>query len=343
MVEAGFYECEEAGRLRCRLCAHSCSLGEGQVGLCGVREAREGVLYSLSYGRLAAAAVDPIEKKPFFHVLPGSKSFSVATPGCNMSCRHCQNAELSQGPREGRGIRGRFAAPEQIVEAAGSRGCRSIAYTYSEPTVFYEYARDIAGLAREKGLLNLFVTNGYISAEALRASVPWLNGANVDLKAFSDEFYRDVCGARLEPVLETIALMKELGIWVEVTTLLIPGYNDAPTELGRLAEFLAGLDPLIPWHVTAFRPTHKLLAPPPTSVEILLRARRIGRAAGLAYVYAGNVPGNEGECTDCPACGERLITRRGFAVEKIALRQGTCPSCAAAVPGIFADEVADSC
>lgn len=336
MRKAQFWESLPGSAVRCGLCAHRCRILPGRRGICGVRENREGTLYSLSWGKLAAAHVDPIEKKPFFHFLPGTLSFSVAASGCNLSCRHCQNAELSQGPREGRGPAGEEVPPESVAAAASAEGCRSLAYTYSEPTVFWEYARDIALQARERGLKNLFVTNGYMTPEALRESAPWLDGANVDLKSFREKFYREVCGGSLAPVLETISLMKELGIWVEVTTLIIPGYNDARAETEELARFLAALGRDIPWHVSAFRPSWRLRDAPPTPAGTLRRIRETGLSAGLRFVYTGNIPGEEGENTFCPSCRALLVRRVGFSVAKNLLRDGACPDCGQAIPGVWA-------
>ncbi|HOO78544.1 MAG TPA: AmmeMemoRadiSam system radical SAM enzyme [bacterium] len=334
MHEAMFYRADGGAAVVCGLCAHRCRIPAGRRGLCRVRENRSGRLEALSYGRLAAAHIDPIEKKPFFHVLPGSAAFSVATVGCNMTCRHCQNASLSQ-PDPAAPVPGREVAPEAVVAAARDGGCASIAYTYSEPTVFYEYARDIALRARAAGLRNLFVSNGYMSPEAADEASTWLDGANIDLKAFDDDFYREVCGARLAPVLDTIARLKERGVWIEVTTLIIPGYNDDTARLRELARYLAGLDPGLPWHLSAFFPTYRLTDAPPTTPEILRRAREIGREEGLRFVYTGNVPGEEGENTFCPSCGKVLIERLGYRSDPERLRGGVCPDCGEAIPGIW--------
>ena len=239
-MEAWLYEALQDQRVRCRLCSHMCVIGNGKRGLCGVRENRDGVLQTRVYGRLIAAGDDPIEKKPLFHLMPGSRSFSIATVGCNFKCRFCQNADIAQMPADRGGmVTGDVATPQQVVAAAQRKNCASIAYTYTEPTVFFEFASDTAQLAHRRGIKNVFVTNGYMSAEALQRISPWLDAANVDLKAYSDEFYRQQCGARLNPVKETLRRMKSLGIWVEVTTLVIPGLNDDPGELSRLAAFLA--------------------------------------------------------------------------------------------------------
>jgi pyruvate formate lyase activating enzyme len=321
--------------VRCFLCAHRCLIKEGKRGLCGVRENRNGVLYSLVYGRAIATHVDPIEKKPLFHFLPGSHSFSLATVGCDMTCLHCQNADISQMPRDRGIIQGREIPPGELVEEAEGSGCRTIAYTYTEPTVFFEYAYETAQLAHRRGIRNIFVTNGYMTGEALQLISPYLDGANVDLKSFRDDFYKKICGARLEPVLGSIKKMKDLGIWVEVTTLVIPGHNDSDEELGEIARFLVDLDPEIPWHVSAFYPTYKLTSAGRTPVSTLRRARRIGREAGLRYVYTGNVPGDDGENTFCPNCGKRIIERVGYRVGEINLPAGKCEFCGTEVAGVW--------
>lgn len=337
MREALFYEKTGAGKVRCGLCRFRCLIADGKRGICGVRENRGGLLYSLVYGKSVAEQVDPIEKKPLFHFLPGSLSFSVATMGCNFRCRHCQNYTISQPPRVDGRILGRELMPDEIVERALASGCRSISYTYTEPTIFFEYAYDIAVLAHRKGLKNVFVTNGYITEEALKFIHPYLDAANIDLKAFSDSFYRDVVGgAKLEEVLASIRLYKQLGIWVELTTLLIPGLNDSDEELTSLARFIADeLGCGTPWHVSRFYPTYLMTDRPGTPLATVKRARQIGIAAGLRYVYEGNVPGDEGENTRCPECNARLISRCGFTVEDNALKGGTCPSCGYVLDGVW--------
>ena len=335
MKEALLYTKLEDNQLRCDLCAHRCLIQEGKRGICGVRENRGGVLYSLVYGKAIATHVDPIEKKPLFNFLPGSLSFSVATVGCNMTCLHCQNADISQAPRETGRIMGEDISPERLVEAAEKNGCRSIAYTYTEPTIFFEYALDTARLARTKGLKNIFVTNGYMTEEALKMIAPVLDGANVDLKSFRDDFYRDVCGGRLQPVLDTIKRMHEQGIWLEVTTLIIPGHNDSDEELEAIGRFLSGISPDIPWHVSAFYPTYLLTSAPPTPAATLRRARKIGQAAGLRYVYTGNIPGDDGENTYCPNCGKIIIERTGYRVGAVNIRDGNCAFCSTPVAGVW--------
>ena len=334
MEEARFYEKLEDNKVRCHLCAHECLIRDGRRGICGVRENRGGILFSLVYGRSISEAVDPIEKKPLFHFLPGTKTFSIATVGCNFTCLHCQNYSISQFPGDGHEIVGEMVSPERVVALARQTGCQSIAYTYTEPTIFLEYAMDTAKLASLEGLKNIFVTNGYITSEALRAVRPYLDGANIDLKAFTDEFYHTICGARLQPVLDSIRLYKELGIWVEVTTLVIPNHNDSEEELTKIARFLADIDPDLPWHVTQFYPTHRLTDQPRTPVKTLEKARQIGIKAGLKYVYQGNVPGGGGENTYCPGCGKPVIERFGFMIERYDLVSGRCSTCGEPINGV---------
>ncbi len=303
-----------------------------------MRENRDGVLYTLVYGCPVSTAVDPIEKKPLFHFLPGSLSFSLATVGCNFTCRFCQNADISQMPRDQGRIVGRPLSPEQVVAAARAAGCASISYTYTEPTIFYEYARDCARLATAAGLKNVFVTNGYMTAETLADIDGHLHAANVDLKSFSDEFYRTMVGARLKPVLDSIRRLWDMGVWVEVTTLLIPGRNDGDDELRSLASFLASISPDIPWHVSRFHPTYRLLDVPPTPLASVERALRIGREEGLRYVYGGNVPGHSSESTTCPDCGAEVIERQGFRMRANVISDGRCPRCGRGIAGVGLDK-----
>ena len=322
--------------VQCDLCAHHCKIEDGRRGLCAVRENQGGHLQSLVYGRLVSENVDPIEKKPLFHVLPGSLSYSVATVGCNFRCRHCQNYEISQYPRLQQGkITGRDVTPQAVVDSAMRSGCLSISYTYIEPTVFFEFAYETAVLARAAGLKNIFVSNGYTSSQATRKLAPYLDANNIDLKAFTEKFYHEICGARLAPVLDTIRLMKELGVWVEVTTLIIPGLNDSDAELRAIADFIKSVDPQMPWHVSRFHPTFEMTDRPPTPVATLRRAREIGHDAGLLYIYEGNVPGAGGENTFCPVCGKMVIERFGFSITANNLSNGTCQHCNTRLPGIF--------
>ena len=335
-MEAYLYERLDDRKVRCQLCNHRCVIKDGKRGICGVRENQKGILKTLVYGRLIAQHVDPIEKKPLYHVLPGTLSYSIATVGCNFKCRFCQNADIAQLPTDRKGmIVGDLYTPEDIVTAATGAGCRSIAYTYTEPTIFFEFAHDTARLAHEEGLLNVFVTNGYMTSEALHMIQPYLDAANVDLKAFSDDFYKEQCSAKREHVMETLRLMKSLGIFVEVTTLLIPGLNDDRKELGELAFFVAdSLGSDTPWHISRFHPTYKLTDRPPTPAESIQEARRIGLDAGLRYVYSGNLPGDEGENTLCYSCSHLLIERWGYRISKNVIQDGRCPKCGATIDGI---------
>jgi pyruvate formate lyase activating enzyme len=335
MKEAMVYEKLGGSDVRCHLCAHDCIIHDGQRGICAVRENRSGTLYSLVYGKVVSMNVDPIEKKPLFHFLPGSTSMSIATVGCNFRCKHCQNYEISQYPRERKfPIPGKDVAAADIVDAALLNNCKSISYTYTEPTIFFELAYDCARIAHEKGIRNVFVSNGYTGPEAARLIAPYLDADNIDLKG-SDKFYREICGARLEPVKETIRLMKSLGVWVEVTTLIIPELNDSEQDLTDIAEFIYSVDPAIPWHVSQFYPTYRLLDKPRTPVEKLGQAVQIGRKAGLKYVYEGNVPGEGGENTYCPACNDTVIERFGYRIVKNTIKGTTCSNCGTEIEGIW--------
>ena len=335
MKEAYLYEKLEDQKVRCFLCNHRCVIKDGATGLCGVRENRGGTLVSLVYGKVIARHVDPIEKKPLFHFLPGTRSYSIATVGCNFKCRFCQNADISQMPSDQHQIWGEDMSPAMIVDEAMATRSATIAYTYTEPTIYFELAQDSAQQAVKKGLRNIFVTNGYMTEESLKSLHPDLHGANVDLKAYTDRFYKEQCGAKLEPVLRTLEVMKEMGIWLEVTTLLIPGLNDSREEVEKIAGFLAGLDPDIPWHISRFHPTYRLTDRGSTSLESLRRARDIGYEAGLKYVYTGNVPGDDGEKTYCHGCKEVLIDRYGFSITKNILQDNRCPHCKAVIPGVW--------
>jgi pyruvate formate lyase activating enzyme len=335
MKEAMLYERLSDSKVRCNLCNHRCSIKDGNYGICGVRQNRDGSLFSLVYDRIVASHIDPIEKKPLFQFYPGSRAYSIATVGCNFRCKQCQNFDISQLPSERTGhIVGDRMSPGQIVKQADSSGCKSIAYTYTEPTMFFELAYDTARLAHPKGIKNIFVSNGFMTPEALKEISPYLDGINIDLKSFTEGFYKDICGGRLEPVLENIKLAKELGIWVEVTTLIIPTLNDSEDELQKIAEFIKGVDKAIPWHISQFYPTHRLTTLPRTPVETLHMAREIGMKTGLYYVYEGNVPGRGNENTYCYKCGELLIERWGYSIVKNKIEQGHCPSCKSSIAGV---------
>jgi pyruvate formate lyase activating enzyme len=337
MMEAYLYERLEDNKVRCNLCSHRCVIRDGRRGICNVRENDGGILNTLVYGKLIAQHIDPIEKKPLFHFLPGTPSYSIATVGCNFRCRFCQNADIAQMPSDREGtILGTRRTPGDVVDAAQGGGCRSIAYTYTEPTVFFEFAYQTAKLAHDRGICNVFVTNGYMTSEALEMIEPYLDAANVDLKAFTNDYYKKVCGAGLKHVQATLKLMKSLDIFIEVTTLIVPGLNDDPSELNDLAAFIArDLGPETPWHISRFHPTYKLTDRPSTPIQTLTTAREIGINAGLRYVYTGNVPGNAAENTFCYSCGETVIERWGFQVENLRLKNGKCTQCGVEIDGVW--------
>ncbi|MFM1891608.1 MAG: hypothetical protein RLZ44_685 [Pseudomonadota bacterium] len=356
--EARFYQPLADGKVLCTLCPHDCRIADGARGACAVRYNHQGKLYTLVYDKLVAREVNPIEKKPLFHFHPGSYAYSIATVGCNLRCRFCQNWQISQWPKDhlarhvdpraagvpdpicpqvgavAQLVPGEPVTPLVIVAAARDSGCQSISYTFIEPTIFYELAYDTAVLAREQGLLNNFVSNGFISEAPLRELATVLDAINVDLKFFSDQSYRRISRARLQPILDAIRLYHELGVWTEVTTLVIPGLNDSDRELRQIAEFVRSVGVEVPWHVTAFYPAYEMRDHPPTEVATLRRAREIGLAAGLRYVYEGNRPGEGGENTYCYQCGALLIERYGFAVRQNRIdAAGCCPDCGAAIDG----------
>ena len=330
------YEKLKNKSVRCGICRHACVIQEGKRGICNVRENQDGRLLSLVYPNLIAKSIDPIEKKPIFHLKPGSLSYSIATVGCNFKCAFCQNSDIAQMPADMGMIQGKETAPEKIVEEALKAGCESISYTYTEPTVFFELALDTARLAKEKGLYNIFVTNGYMSQKALDMISPYLDAANVDLKAFTDGFYKTFCRASLEPVKENIRYMLDLGILVELTTLLIPGLNDDKKELTAMAGYIArDLGPETPWHISRFHPCYRLADRPSTPVSSLMTAFEAGQKAGLYYVYTGNVPGLASENTVCRSCKALLVKRHGYRIENRLLPGGACPECKTLVHGIY--------
>lgn len=337
--EAMLYETVKKGEkvsVHCFLCGHHCKISDSKFGVCRVRQNRNGRLYTHVYGETIAAHVDPIEKKPLYHFLPGSRTFSIATKGCNFQCGFCQNWQISQTSADGSDLGGKPAAPEDIVRFARRDDCQSVAYTYTEPTIYFEYAYDTALEAHKAGLYNVFVTNGFMTPEAVKTIQPYLDAANVDLKSFRDSFYRNSCNGRLQPVLDTIRLMRELDIWVEVTTLVVPGQNDDMEELRDIAGFIADVDKSIPWHISRFHPNYKVTDGGATPLKTLDVAKKIGGEAGLRYIYVGNVPG-ENRNTTCPGCGEIVIEREFFSVGRVKVtKKSTCPSCGGAIAGVFA-------
>jgi pyruvate formate lyase activating enzyme len=302
-------------------------VAEGERGLCGVRLNSDGKLYSLVYGRLISRAIDPIEKKPLYHFMPGTLTYSIATAGCNFFCDFCQNWQISQMSHDDGTIFGEAATPEEIAADAKARNCGSISYTYTEPTIFFEFAYDTALIGKRMGLKNTFVTNGYQTPETIEKMAEVIDAANVDLKAFSEDFYRERCLARLAPVLKAIRAMYEAGIFLEITTLIVPEENDSRDEIRQIAEFIASVSPEIPWHVSRFHPQYKQSGKAWTPADTIFEALKIGKEAGLKYVYAGNIPAGAYEHTHCPGCGETVIERSGFSSRKTGLSGNKCANC----------------
>lgn len=332
-AEAALQSSAGEGRVRCRLCAHGCLILPGKTGICGVRHNVEGRLYSLVADNIVSASVDPVEKKPLYHYRPGTTTFSVGTMGCNFACAFCQNADISRTPAETGEVRGQRVTPEALVQAAVDNGCPSLSFTYNEPTVFFELLLATAQQAGRASLDCLLVSNGFQSRECLEALGPHIRAANIDIKAFSEEFYHRYCRASLAPVLENLRHMRRIGWWLEITTLLIPGLNDSPDELTALAQFIVSeLGPHTPWHLSAFHPCHKMTDRPRTPDATLSMACEIGLAAGLSFVYPGNtmlsLP------TRCPGCGEIFVERNGRITHTIAT-DGHCAHCKTPVAGIW--------
>ncbi len=326
-----YQKTEGKEKITCLLCRHYCQLKEGQTGICGVNKNVDGELKTLVYGHPVALNVDPVEKKPLYHLLPGSKALSFGTVGCNFKCPFCQNWNISQETHVNEEIE---VSPRQMVDLALEHGCRSIAYTYNEPTIFYPYAKDIGVIAREKGLKNIFVSNGFESPEIIKDMPSWLDAANIDLKSWDDAYYKKVLKGGLEEVKDTLRMMVAEGIWVEVTTLLIVGENDSDKDLEEMAAFIANeLGRHVPWHLSAFHPDYKMKDHEFTGIETLKRAEKIGKKAGLHYVYLGNVPVH-GD-TYCPECGELLIDRTGYTVTVNNLKEGHCPKCDRKIEGVW--------
>jgi len=321
--------------VKCRLCRFACQIAPGQRGRCQVRENVAGELFSLTYHALCSAQADPVEKKPLFHYRPGERTFSIATMGCNFQCDFCQNWQISQAPRQSEGLRGEAADPEQIVQAGQRQRCTSLAYTYTEPTIFFELAQACGLLARARGLGNIFVSNGYMSDETLELMTGFVDAINVDLKSFRAAFYRDCCKASLAGVLESLRyLAQKTDIWLEVTTLVVPGLNDGEEELKDIALFMVNeLGDQVPWHISRFYPQYERRELPATPADTLMRAYDIGKQAGLRYVYVGNLPGGGRENTYCHKCGQLLIERRGYQLGQIHLSGGHCPQCQTLLAG----------
>ncbi|MDP8216656.1 MAG: AmmeMemoRadiSam system radical SAM enzyme [Candidatus Kaelpia imicola] len=330
--EAYLYHKIEDNKVRCFLCNHNCVIADSEYGFCGVRKNEKGILYSNIYAEPAALHIDPIEKKPLYHFYPGSLSYSIATIGCNFRCGFCQNWQISQMSKENFESK-KIISPEGIISHARENNCSSISYTYTEPTVFFEYAYDIAKIAQKEGLHNIFVTNGYMSIEAIDMIAPYLDAANIDLKSFRDDFYVKHCKAHLKPVLDSIRYMRERGIWIEITTLIIPGENDSDEELTQIADFIASIGIEIPWHISRFHPDYKYLESEPTSIETLKKAKEIAKSRGLRYIYLGNVL--EGNDSLCYNCGKLLIERVSLNLSINNVDRGSCPYCGVLVDGLF--------
>ncbi len=329
-----YFRALEAGAIQCELCPRRCRVSKGQRGFCRVRENRDGKYYSLVYGNPCAIHLDPIEKKPFFHVLPATTSFSLATAGCNFRCKFCQNWEISQSPPED--LYNYEFSPEAVVKQAVEVGARSVAYTYVEPTVFYEYMFDIGLLAKKKGLLNVCHSNGFINPEPLRNLCKVMDAANVDLKGFREGFYSEICEGELQPVLESLKIYKQAKVHLEITHLVVPTKNDDLTVLNEMCFWIKKeIGPDTPIHFSRFYPLYKLKNLPPTPISTLEKARAAALSAGLEYVYIGNVPGHEGENTFCPKCKKVLIKRSGYIVGEINLKEGKCKYCGKPIPGLW--------
>jgi pyruvate formate lyase activating enzyme len=334
LQEARYWDAESQGRVRCRLCAHYCLIAAGNAGLCKVRKNIDGKLYAMNYGRLIAVHSDPIEKKPLYHFLPGSNSFSIASPGCNMGCDWCQNWQISQADQVGNLMRIPEVQASKTVKAAQEFGAASIAYTYTEPVVFYEYARETGLLAKEAGLKNIFITNGMTTLELAADMADWLDAVNIDLKAFDEDVYRKYMHGNLAAVLEVCKALKTAGVWLEITTLLVPGVNDDQLQLQNMVQFIAeelGKD--TPWHISRYFPQYKFsnAATPVSSIE---KAEHLGRLAGLRYIYPGNLSNTTQ--TLCPECNKLLIDRDAYRVVLNSIEEGRCPRCKTVIPGVWA-------
>ena len=332
--EASFYEPLAGKKVRCTLCPRRCVVSDVQRGYCGVRENRNGKYYTLVYGRPCAMHMDPVEKKPFFHVYPGSKAFSIATVGCNIECKFCQNWDISQANPDD--VTTAYYSPEQIARMAKQSKARTIAYTYSEPTIFYEYLRDCAKAGLDQGIESIMVSNGFISAQAQKELFPILKAIKIDLKAFTQSFYTDICDGYLQPVLDTLKRLRDSGVWYEIVVLLIPTLNDSEDEIKRMTEWIVkelGID--VPVHFSRYHPMYKIRNIPPTPVKTLHRARQIALENGCHFVYIGNVPVKDAQYTFCPSCKAVLIRRYGYRILENAIENGKCKFCGAKIPGVW--------
>ena len=335
--EAWFSKPLKKGLVSCLACNHACKIPPGKTGICGVRYNDDGTLRLLVYGKASARNIDPIEKKPLFHFYPGSEIYSIGTVGCNFCCQFCQNWDISQFHKdhsiEEIADAGISLPPKEIVDYCVKNKIPSIAFTYNEPAIFFEYAYDTAKLAKEKGLHTVYVSSGFETKEALDKIFPYLDAINIDLKSFRDEYYKKICCSRIEPVKENIKYLWKKGMWVEVTTLVVTNKNDSEEEMKDIAEFLVNISPDLPWHISRYFPAYKMTEPP-TPVETLERAYEIGKKAGLNYVYVGNILGLNKESTYCPTCNELVIERFGYAIND-KTKKGKCPKCGHKIPGRF--------
>jgi len=329
-----FYQALPNNQIKCLLCPQACEVFDGDRGNCGVRENRGGKYYTLVYGNPCAVHVDPVEKKPFFHVLPGSFSYSIATAGCNLHCQFCQNWEISQAlPEETYNIN---LPPDQVVAQAQQKRAASIAHTYVEPVIFYEYMLAVGQLARKAGVLNVCHSNGYINPEPLEKLAGVLDAACIDLKAFTNKFYQELVGGELEPVLKSLKAFHRRGVHVEIVNLIVPQHNDRPEDITAMCRWIKdNLGPLTPLHFSRFYPMHKMQSLHPTPASTLEKARDLARQAGLKYVYIGNLPGHEAESTFCHSCGKRVISRQGYLIGEVKLNNGHCGYCGTRIPGIW--------
>jgi pyruvate formate lyase activating enzyme len=326
-------------KVKCTLCPRGCEVADVERGYCGVRENQGGQYQTLVYGAVCSANVDPIEKKPLFHYLPGTDAFSIATAGCNIECKFCQNWEISQYRPEQ--IESVLVTPAELVKTCKARRAPTIAYTYSEPVVFYEYVHDVAAAGRQQGVGSVMISNGYIQEQPLRQLCKQLTGVKIDLKAFTDKFYQEMCAGELKPVLATLEVLKSTGIWFELVVLIVPTLNDSPDEIKQMAEWVVKhLGPDVPMHFTRFHPTYRVTNLPQTPVSTLEACRKTALDAGVRYVYAGNVPGHPGENTYCHGCRKQLVRRVGFQVVSNEIKDGKCPQCGAAIPGVWTQEQA---
>ncbi|MGE5206828.1 MAG: AmmeMemoRadiSam system radical SAM enzyme [Chlamydiota bacterium] len=334
IAEARYYSKLPNKTVQCQLCPRQCVVSEGKRGHCRVRENRGGKYYTLVHSRVCTAHIDPIEKKPFFHVYPGERALSIATGGCNVNCKFCQNWEISQAKPED--LRAQYFSPQQLAKIAKQNDCVTLAYTYSEPIVFYEYMSDAADGAHTQGIKSVVVSNGFIRQEPLRALCGRVDAIKVDLKAFSEKYYREVVNGELKPVLETLVTVRKQGRWLEIVYLVVPTLNDRDEEFRDMSRWIkAELGPDVPIHFTRFQPLYLLRNLPPTPVPTLERAKAIADAEGLHYVYLGNVPGHPAENTYCPKCRHLVIERAGFTIAKMQLKNGSCPGCQHPIPGVW--------